>query len=275
MPNSIHNPQSAIQNVLVVGGSGYVANLILPLIADQFNLHVLDRNPPQWLDERERKLSIANCQLTIDNSPTSTPPHLHTYTLGDVTDPRALQSAAQNKDILLYMAMGRVGADGINVPSVSHDVNVKGVHLALEAAVNAGIKKAVYTSSLSVYDGQLDIRSGATDSEEVPARPRTVYGFTKLLGEEVCAYFHRTHDLPVVVLRLFHPVSVEDWHARYAPNEVYAQTSAPDLARAVSAAMKLEHDGFEIVHVTGDTSGQAYKHEKAKRLLNWEPQERF
>src|SRR5258706_15478130 len=97
----VHRP-SSIVNVLVVGGSGYVANLILPLIADQFNLHIFDQNPPAW--------------ATINHQPSTI-----NYIPGDVTDPQALQTAAQNKDLLLYMAMGRVGADGINVPAVSHD----------------------------------------------------------------------------------------------------------------------------------------------------------
>src|ERR1051326_8960028 len=133
-----------MENVLVVGGSGYVANLILPLIADQFNLHVFDRNPPQWLKEWEKgRTGERETPLTTHRSPLTA----HSFTQGDVTDPTALAAAAQNKDILLYMAMGRVGDFGINVPAVSHDVNVKGVHLALDAAVKAGIKKAVYTSS--------------------------------------------------------------------------------------------------------------------------------
>src|SRR5438876_870598 len=151
MPEPIENPKSKIENLLVVGGSGYVGSLILPLIADRFRIHIFDRNPPAFLDS-----------LRTQNSELRTYP---THQLGSVTDSEALESAAQGKDILLYMAMGRVGERNIHNATAAYDVNVKGLHLAMEAAVKAGIKRAVYTSSLSVYDGHLDIRSGATDSE--------------------------------------------------------------------------------------------------------------
>lgn len=239
-------------NVLVVGGSGYVAGLVLPLLPDRFRIHIFDRNPPAWAE--------------------SLPSFGHTFIHGDVTDPESLRNAAQGMDLLLYMAMGG-GHHKIHIPSSAYDVNVKGVHLALEAAVDAGIKRAVYTSSLSVYDPR-NITSGETDSEDVVPEPRRVYGFTKYLGEIVCQYVSRTHGLPILALRLFHPVSEDDWHkqrAKNPPDRPFCHTTAADLARALTAALDLEHTGFEAIHVTGDTTGRAYHHEKAKRLLNWEP----
>lgn len=235
--------------VLVVGGSGYVGGLVLPTLAQRFTLRIFDRNPPAdsgW-----------------------------EYVPGDITDPGALAAAAEGMEALLYMAMGtNRGLGGIHDLVPAYDVNVKGVHLALDAAVQAGVKRAVYTSSLSVYDGHLDISSGATDREEVPPEPRTVYGFTKWLGEEVCRFVHRRHHLPILVLRLFYPLSQAQWHAHHDPAHVDGSTSAPDLARALIAALELDHSGFEIIHITGDYTGRAYKHEKAKRLLGWEPLER-
>ena len=235
--------------VLVIGGSGYVGTLTLPLLAEQFTLRVFDRNPPS--DPRWE------------------------YLQGDITDPAALDRAAEGAHLLLYMAMGTVrGLSGIHEPIPAYDVNVKGVHLALGAAVKAGIKRAVYTSSLSVYDDHLDIRSGVTDREGIPPEPHSLYGFTKLLGEEVCAFFARAHNLPTLALRLFMPVSQEKWHAEHDPTQVDGRTSAPDLARAFAAALDYDHTGFDVIHITGDTSGRAYHHEKAKRLLGWEPMER-
>src|SRR5205823_5597424 len=112
-PMSIENRKSKIENLLVVGGSGYVGNLVLPLMTDQFRITIFDQNPPPF-----------NIQHSTFNS-------------GDVTDPTALESAARGMDLLLYMAMGRSIADPIS----SYDVNVKGLHLAMEAAVKAGIKR--------------------------------------------------------------------------------------------------------------------------------------
>jgi nucleoside-diphosphate-sugar epimerase len=150
---------------------------------------------------------------------------------------------------------------------------VKGLHFALDAARQAGIRRAVYTSSMSVHDGH-DLVSGQYDQETVPPEPGSVYGLTKWMGEEVCRFFHRTRGFPVLALRLFLPVSQADWHARHGTSRPDARTSAPDLARALAAALTLDHSSFEVIHVTGDTSGRAFHHEKAKQVLGWEPQER-
>src|SRR5262245_15682561 len=163
-PTASRPHREVLMRVLVIGGSGYVGSLVLPFLAERFTLRVFDRNPPAdpgW-----------------------------DYAPGDITDPDTLLAAAQGHDALLYMAMGTTrGNPGINDAIPAYDVNVKGVHLALDAAVKAGIRRAVYTSSLSVYEGHLDIRSGASDTEEVPPEPRSTYGFTKRLGEEVGAFF--------------------------------------------------------------------------------------
>jgi nucleoside-diphosphate-sugar epimerase len=231
--------------LLVIGGAGYVGRLVLPLLAERFTLRVFDRNPPEdFVGE---------------------------FIAGDVTDPQALLRAAEGMEALLYMAMGKGGPNNIQDPTPAYDVNVKGVHLALDAARNAGIRHTVYTSSLSVHDGH-DLTSGEFDSEEAPAEPLSVYGLTKWMGEEACRFFHRKHGLPILALRLFRPVSVEQWESGTNYDRLDCRTAAPDLARALISALELEHDSFEIIHVTGDATGRAYRHEKAKRILGWEPQ---
>jgi nucleoside-diphosphate-sugar epimerase len=230
--------------LLVVGGSGYVGRLVLPLLAERFTLRVFDRVPPE-----------TPCE----------------FIEGDVTDPNALNRAAAGMDALLYMAMGKGGPNNIQDPTPAYDVNVKGLHLALDAARQAGIRHTVYTSSLSVHDGH-DLASGEFDKEKTPAEPLSVYGLTKWMGEEVCRFFHRKHGLPILALRLFRPVSVEEWESGKSHDSRDCRTAAPDLARALISALELDHDSFEVIHVTGDTTGLAYRHEKAKRILDWEPQ---
>lgn len=246
-------PESAPRPlVLVVGGSGHVGGLVLPLMTDAFRFRLFDRTPPS--------AALA--------------PHIAAFVPGDVTDGDALRDAAQGAELLLYMAMGR-GPEGtpVNHLASAYDVNVKGVHLALDAAVRAGLRRAVYTSSLSVMDRPEGIMSGATDREDIPPIPNSVYGHTKWLGEETCRFVHRTKHLPILALRLFLPVSREEWLAKHDPAQTDCRTSAPDLARALTAALRSPHPDFEVIHVTGDTTGRAYRHEKARRLLGWQPEE--
>ncbi len=235
--------------LLVVGGAGYVGRLVLPLLAERWTLRVFDRVAfPE---------DLTTAVETV---------------LGDVTDAPALNLAAQGVDALLYMAMGTGTDKNIQDPGASYDVNVKGVHLALEAAHLHGIRRVVYTSSLSVHDGH-DLTSGEYDLEETPAEPLSVYGHTKLLGEHVARFFWRKHGLPVVILRLFLPVSLERKLSEAPGDTVDCRTSAPDLARALLSALDLAPDELHVIHVTGDTSGKAFRHVRSKAILGWEPRD--
>lgn len=237
--------------VLVTGGSGYVGRLILPLLAKEFSITVFDLKAP--------------------------PIGPWKFISGDVQDQQALTKTLRNNEALLYMATGPFyEADVV----ASYDVNAKGLHLALEAAKQAGIRRVVYTSTVTVYEGYAmktyegydDLSTGATDNEQLPPSAKSVYGLTKHFGEQICRFFHDQHHLPILVLRLFAPVSIEEKKSQPFKGTVDCRTSAPDLARAIAFALKSTHKEFEIIHITGDVSGRAYHHEKAKRILNWEPE---
>jgi nucleoside-diphosphate-sugar epimerase len=230
--------------LLVVGGSGFVGGLVLPYLKERFDIRVFDARPPAD-DEFE-------------------------YVAGDVCSTSDLEGAAEGMDRLLYMAMGKTEEKGIFDVPAAYDVNAKAVHLAMEAAAKAGVARAVYTSSLSVFDGS-DLTSGAFDDENVPPSSTTVYGLTKWMGEEACRFVSRDSGMPTIALRLYHPVSPEEWRRKHDPAKIDCRTSAPDLARAIDAALEAECPGFEVINITGDTTGRAYRHEKAKRLLGWEP----
>lgn len=235
-------PSPGEMKVLVIGGSGYVGRLILPLLAPEFRLVVYDLvEPPKgpWLFQE-----------------------------GDVLNEARLLEACRGMDAMIYLAMGKPDKE----ISVSYDLNAKGTHLALEAAVKAGIRRVIYASSLSVYEGLPDFKRGAVKNEETSVMPKNVYGLTKFFGEEICRFFSRRQGIPVFVLRLFLPVSAEDKKKEIPKDAPDSRTGAPDLVRAFKAALLSKHPGFEIIHITGDRSGKAYSHEKAKMILGWEPE---
>lgn len=238
---------SSVCRLLVIGGSGYVGRLLLPFLAKEFSVTVFDPKPP--------------------------PQGSWKHVSADVQNRKALEKVIKGMDALLYLARGSSNQNKNDIAS-EYDVNVKGLHLALEASRRAGIKRAVYASTLSVYDRHGDIAAfttGAMDKEEVPPLAKSVYGLTKQIGEQVCQFYHECYRLPVLVLRLFLPVSLEVRRTKSFEGLVDCRTEAPDLARAVVSALASTHKEFEIIHITGDRTGRAYRHEKAKKILNWEP----
>ncbi len=81
-------------------------------------------------------------------------------------------------------------------------VNVDGFrHLLDAAAAAAGVERVVWTSSTVVY-GPADDYGAARVSEDAAKRPRTVYGLTKHVAEEIAAFASRRHGMPVAGLRL-------------------------------------------------------------------------
>ncbi len=234
--------------VLVVGGSGYLGTLVVPLLARCHDLRVFDLQPPE------------NGEVE--------------YRQGSVCDPSALASAAAGMDAVLYMAMGSavpLGGDHwarIESRVNAFDVNVKGLHLALHAAHLAGISQAVFTSSMSVYT---DNGVGRTESsEDTPPDSDQIYGFTKRLGEEVCRNACRAWGMSINALRLFLPVPEDKWLAEARQAAPTPWTTAEDTARALLAALEYSA-GFQAFTISGDYEQTLMSLAKAKRLLNWEP----
>ncbi|MEI7772207.1 MAG: NAD(P)-dependent oxidoreductase [Chloroflexales bacterium] len=229
-------------NVLVIGGSGYVGGLVLPHVARQHTLRVFDMRPPgdqTW-----------------------------EYIAGSVGDLDALTRAAAGADALLYMAMGEKVYDTTSGITSNLDVNVKGVYLALEAAQRAGVRHVVYTSSMSIYGG--DLLQRYFSDEEVAPDASEIYGLTKRLGEEVCQYATRAWGMSANALRLCFPTPDDEWAAQTRRSTPTIATAASDVARALLAALGYR-DGFQAFMISGDYERKLMNMAKAQRLLGWEP----
>jgi nucleoside-diphosphate-sugar epimerase len=235
-------------NVLIIGGSGYLGTLVLPLLAERHRLRVFDPRPPA-------------------------DPALE-YVQGSVCDYAALTGAVEGMDAVLYMAMGHYipvnGDDWGQIESHSNafDVSVKGLYLTLHAAHQAGVQHAVYTSSMSVYGDNGLGRNGA--DEDTPPDSYSVYGLTKRMGEEVCRSACHRWEMSVNALRLYMPVPEERWLAEAACGEPTPWTTSEDTARALLAALEYR-DGFQAFTISGDYEQRLLNIAKSKRLLGWEP----
>ena len=125
------------------------------------------------------------------------------------------------------------------------DTNVTGTLNLLEAAVVAGVKSFVFTSTTSAFGSQLRPEAGQAAvwvTEDLPSVPKNIYGTTKLMAENLCELFFREQGLPVVVLRTsrFFPEDDDDPAMRSAYKLDNAQANELlyrrlDMADAVSA----------------------------------------
>ncbi|HSH79788.1 MAG TPA: NAD(P)-dependent oxidoreductase [Herpetosiphonaceae bacterium] len=228
--------------VLVVGGSGYLGGMVLPALSQKHTLRIFDLRPPADTD--------------------------WDYVAGNVDDLAALSRASLGMDALLYMAMGAKAFETPEAITTNFDVNVKGVYLALYAAHQAGIMHAVYTSSMSVYGG--DLMTRPFPDEEITPDASDLYGLTKRMGEEVCRNATRAWGITINVLRLCFPTPDDRWRAETRWGVPTLATTASDVAHALLAALRYR-GGFQAFMISGDYEQRILNMSKAKRYLNWEP----
>lgn len=228
--------------ILVVGGSGIVGTLVAPVLAKNHELRIFDIRPPQ------------------DGA--------YDYFRGDVTNLDDLAKAVVGMDKLVYMAMGSLEWDTPRGVLTAFDVNVKGVHLALQAAHEAGINQAVYTSTMSIYGG--DLLQRYFYDEELTPDSVELYGFTKRIGEEVCLNATRSWAMNVNALRLCLPVPEDKWLRETIVGTPTIATTADDVAYAINCALEFQ-GGFQAFMISGDYENKVMRMSKAKRLLGWEP----
>lgn len=228
--------------ILAVGGSGIVGSLVVPHLVQSHDVRIFDLNPPK----------DPVCE----------------YVQGDVNRYDQLKSALDGRDALLYMAMGSLNWTETSGIVSAFDVNIKGLHLALRAAHDSNIEQAVYTSTMSVYGGDILLRYFA-DEGLTPDAPE-LYGFTKRLGEEVCLNATRLWGMHVNALRLCLPTAEDKWHDQTVEGTPTIATTSGDVARAINAALTFKA-GFNTFTISGDYTQKIMNMSKARTLLRWEP----
>ena len=117
---------------------------------------------------------------------------------GDVRSGADLGRAMRGVDAVLHLAAMTSVARSWKEPVDVLDVNTQGTVNVVEAARAAGVSVLIYSSSSSVYGNQPARRK----SEELPARPISPYGHSKLMGEQY-ALLRAGAGMRVLALRYF------------------------------------------------------------------------
>lgn len=225
--------------IVVVGGAGRVASLVVPRLAREHQVTVADRQPADWW--------------------------AGDFVAVDILDHERLPVLFEGAEALVFMAMGPLAGWGTTDWARQHfDVNVTGVYLALRAAGRAGVQRIVHTSSGSVFTDwehrRPDERPDAVDA----------YGLSKACGEVVARAAAAEFGIPVVVLRLFLPMPDEVYRT-LTDSDGGIATAGSDVANAYLAALDARlSPGFHVTHISGNRAGKvSIAH--ANKLLGWRP----
>jgi UDP-glucose 4-epimerase len=128
----------------------------------------------------------------------------HTQMLGSIADRAVVRRAVAGMDAVVHAATLHKPHVGSHGRQEFVDTNVTGTLNLLEAAVEAGVSRFVFTSTTSTFGRALTPPPGAPAAwitEDVAPVPRNVYGATKTAAEDLCELVHRDHGLPCLILR--------------------------------------------------------------------------
>jgi len=127
-------------------------------------------------------------------------PHGVEAIVGDITDQRAVQAAMQGMEAVVHMA---ALLHIVNPPPAMHAayerINVGGTQTVVDAAVQAGLRRIVFFSTIAVYGPS----GGCVLDEMSEPHPDTPYARTKLSAERIVLNAKARDGRPLgTVLRL-------------------------------------------------------------------------
>ena len=175
------------RRVLVTGADGFIgSHLAERLVGEGAEVRAFclynSRGSAGWLDETPSEVREA-----ID------------VQLGDIRDARLVERAVDGIDIVFHLA-ALIAIPYSYIAAESFvDTNVRGTLNVLEAARRAGVTRLIHTSTSEVYGTpeSLPIR------ETHALQAQSPYAASKTAADQLALSFHRSYELPVVVLRPF------------------------------------------------------------------------
>ena len=175
-------------------------------------------------------------------------PGPRTTVLGDVAARGDLQALLDGCDAVVHTASLHAPHVGMVDDAEFRRVNVSGTRALLEAAVRAGVRRFVYTSTTSVYGDAMCVPGEAAwVSESLAPRPRDIYDETKLEAERACAEA-AAQGLACTALRMSRCFPErEDLVATY---RLYRGVDARDVAQAHALALSAPLRGFGAYNIS-------------------------
>ena len=177
-----------MKKILVTGGAGYIGSICVEELLNRgYEVAVFDN-----LSEGHAK--------AID-------PRADFYQ-GDLADRSVLRHAfeqAKPEAVMHFAANALVGESMTNPSKYFRNNVASGINL-LDMAVEAGVKKFVFSSTCATFGipGHMPL------DETLPQRPINPYGESKLMFETVLRWYEKIHNLSFVALRYFNAAGASE-----------------------------------------------------------------
>jgi UDP-glucose-4-epimerase GalE len=181
--------------ILVTGGAGYIGSHTVRAMRDaDREVVVLDTL------ELGRQEDLLGAPLVV----------------GDIHDEALVEQVCRDRDVsaIVHFAAYKSVGESMQSPGKYWRNNVDGTARLVEAALRAGVRNIVFSSSCSVYGTPSDVPV----VESAPIQPESVYAESKAMVERVLRWYGTTKGLRSASLRYFNAAGAshdavigEDW----------------------------------------------------------------
>lgn len=183
--------------VLVTGGAGFIGSNLVKELAKEHEVIVLDN------------LFLGTKDNLVDLDVK--------FIQGSVTDQEVVNKACKNCDYIFHNAAMSSSPMFKSGPESGFRINVDGFINVMQAALQCDVKKVIYASTSSMYNG-----NRLPYSEKQPTSAKTFYEASFRCREIVAQTYYFEHHLPSIGLRYF---------SVYGPNEVHKRIYANNVSQ--------------------------------------------
>lgn len=189
--------------ILITGGAGFIGSHLVDALLDSNEVVVLD--------------NLVNGKL--ENLKEASLKSGFSFNQGDILDAWDLKSAIQGVDVVYHLACLGV-RHSLHSPFENHRVNAEGTLKVLEAAREAKVQQFFYISTSEVYG---DVKTFPIKETDAPV-PKTVYGASKLAGENYAYAYSQCFGLKTACFRIFN---------NYGPRAHYEGDAGEIIPRSI------------------------------------------
>jgi UDP-glucose-4-epimerase GalE len=125
---------------------------------------------------------------------------------GDVLDRSSLLPALSRADAIMHFAAFAYVGESVTNPKKYFHNNVEGGLALLNTALEAGVKKIIFSSTCAVYG---EVAKVPID-ENIPREPVNPYGVTKLFFEQALEAYDRAYGFRFAALRYFNAAGADE-----------------------------------------------------------------
>lgn len=241
-PNSRAITEGSTVDVLVTGAAGRIGR--------------------EFADSAEADMRLLRADLRDDEVG-----HRHPFVELDVTRPEACRDACHGVDAVVHLAADP--SPSAEFRSSVLPLNIAGTHNMVEAALEAGVDRFVFASSIQAVEGyppDYQVR------ESDPPRPPNDYGVGKAFGEALCAAAALRGSTTFVAVRIG-AYTEERPDPTAGLRQKSSWVSPRDTVQLLTLALTAPVDGYVVAHGVSDNAVKRLAVDATRRSLGYHPRD--